>query len=1107
MSVLRLFLRQPLVWIGLLCLAIALGCSNPGCGPTPEEAERESVESSVYNSDTLVTYADGTPFGALFQDEHRLVAEWEEIPPAWVIAIVAAEDGRFWSHGGVDAQGVARAAGENVVAGSVVAGGSTLTQQTAKNLFERPGRTLSAKWQELDYAYHLEDVFEKHEILLLYANLFHVTGNGSGIGVAARYFFDKTPEELTVLESAYLAGLVKGPANYDPFPGNAKRRAQNLKRAHDRTRYVLSRMVEEEEDALVPPASAGIGPDAVAKVRKRAQKLLDEGFEIPFRRGYFRYDASVLTDEVARRLSTPFFKAVLDAAGIEDPASEGLTIVTTLEEPVQRASVYGLWHHLTEIGVMLEKLGPEAFITDRKPPSDDGAPRLYEFRDAVVTRHVDNYIEADLGGHLCNIDRSAIVRAAAAVYRGQREDRWAKVPTKEVDGVLAAIPDGAVVWVSVRDVSAKGVPLCDLELRPELQGAVIVLEEGQIRAMVGGSTNRDFDRVRAHRQFGSTFKPLIYHAAMTLGWRPDDILDNRRNVFTYSGTEYAPRPDHDPAPDVSMTWAGVKSENLASIWLLYHLVDRLTPEQIAELAATLDLAQLPDEDDKAYRTRIQEAGVMSTKSRLPEIHFASARQQVVASLIAEVRQDEARLLESLTYGAGAASGDSWQVLKGKLEPCRENFKALKKALRKDDPIAMRDFWVRQEGEDVQLACGDRPEGFDPVSTLASTKPKPPPAPEPAPDAARDDTKTGKGRKAKRGRRNRGADEDKTKTKAKAQAEEEIERSDLPDVTDILVDGRLTLGTLETVAQALERQSLVFETGDQNLYSMEVLQGHQDFRVLLAIKYVQQLARRYGIQTELAPVLSMPLGATEITLEEAALLYSGLVSGEAVLPDIDEETGPTTLIAEIRDVDGTVLYKATTTSNAVADRDVGQMTADILRNVVLHGTGRSAKGAATYDGAAVPIGGKTGTTNDYRNAAFLGYVPGATTDGFTAHGGHTVAAYVGYDDNRAMKVGRIRISGAGGALPPWIAAVKAINVTADWKVGAEPSGEEWPLLHSDELVWREVIEGPSVLTRPPRTSAVVAPAEVAKVDRKAQKVGKARRGRKRNEDKEWWQFWQ
>jgi penicillin-binding protein 1A len=1087
-------MRTPIRWSTTFAVpfavltGLACGWQPPGCGDAPEGMDRATIEGEVYASDTRITYRDGeTPIGALFEEEHRLAVDWDELPVAWVVGIVAAEDGRFWSHSGVDPKHIARATRENVAAGGVVSGGSTLTQQTAKNLFDRADRSLEAKWEELDYALHLEKTYSKREILTFYANQFHVTGNGAGIGIAARYFFDAPVSALGVLESAYIAGLVKGPANYDPFPGDEARQASASERAHDRTRYVLQRIIDEPIENLVPKPGDGkaVTQADVEAVRAEAARLLDQGFTLPFRKGSFRFDSSALLDEVTRRLQSPTITAALAEVGIDDPTSAGLTIVTTLDPGLQHEAVYGLWHQLTDLGVMLEGLGAEAFVqADMRPPLLDPAavPKRHEFRAAVVTRHTDGetaHLEADLGGFPCTVDRDAIVRAALAVERGRVQDRYAKVPTASVDALLAAIPDGAVLWTSVRSVGKDGADaVCDLELRPELQGSTVVVEDGQLRAMVSGSTSKDFNRALALRQLGSTFKPLVYHAAMTLGWQPDDAIDNRRTVFPFSGTWYVPSPDHEPSDWISLAWAGVNSENLASIWLLYHLTDHLTPEQVAELARTVGLARGPGEPAEAYSKRIQEAGVLPTRDRRPESFFLTARSEIVGSLLAQGRDQEARELRSLYYGWGFSS---------------QRAKASSSSRGLYDNSWLR-LWPEREALARAESAAARSEARAGDGGMGARPTAPEPEPEPEPRGKRGKGKKGKG---------------KASPAPDPSPEPEPEPSG-PD--DRVVRGSLTMGTLEAVDRAMERQQLVVDSAGLDLYDPEVLYGFQDFRVLLAIRYVTHLAKTYGVQTELAPVMSLPLGASEITLEEAAVLYEGLVSGER---RGGAEGAPGTLIAEIRDRSGDVVYQAEALPQRIADPEVGQMTADILRNVVRHGTGRGAAEVVEVGGAQLSLGGKTGTTNDFRNAAFVGFTPGASDAGPSAADGSVVAVYVGYDDNRPMSVGRIRVAGAVGALPAWIAAVQGVPRSEDLVKGVQPDGGYWPLAHGGDLLERpvsthglpvgDVWEGDggvvgTVLTRPERRIAVEEPE--ARPERS--KRGGRRSGGK---NKRWWSFWE
>ena len=176
---------------------------NPG-----PEFDREHI-LGIVAQESPVYYRDGhTRIGVFFTDEHRQFVAFDQIPVSYIASIVAAEDGGFWTHRGVSPKHIARAMADNIRAGGLVAGGSTLTQQTAKNLFYRPDRSLRSKGLELVNALRLEAHFSKSDILTFYINQFHVSGNGRGLGIAARYFFNTDVEDLSVLQSAYLSGLV-----------------------------------------------------------------------------------------------------------------------------------------------------------------------------------------------------------------------------------------------------------------------------------------------------------------------------------------------------------------------------------------------------------------------------------------------------------------------------------------------------------------------------------------------------------------------------------------------------------------------------------------------------------------------------------------------------------------------------------------------------------------------------------------------------------------------------------------------------------------------------------------------------------------------------------
>jgi len=1047
--------------------------------PGPQ-LDRDHIQA-VIAQESPVYYRDGTTrVGVFFEDEHRQYIPWDDLPTPYVMSIVAAEDGTFWTHHGMRPKHILRALLVDLRAGHVVAGGSTLTQQTAKNLFYRPDRSLKSKWTELVNALRLEAHFDKTEILTFYVNQFHVSGNGRGLGIAARYFFDEDVDDLSVVECAFLAGLVKAPSYYDPFLGDAARRAKSLKRAHDRTEYVLKRLVDEPVEHLAGPipghpnATRAERIAAAKKVKGEAYRLLKDGFTLDFQHGTFRYDSSAVLDEVGRRLQEPPFDEVLKKAGVDDPATAGLVVVTTLDPDVERESIYGLWHHLTELGAMLEGHTAADFLrTGDKGPryAPEDVPKVHQFRTAKVTKAIDPtgqpHFEVDLGGNPCVVDRDAVVRAALWSWRGEKKDRYTKVPTAQVNKFAGEIPVGGVVWVSVREVHPDGSAVCDLELRPELQGAAMVVRDGEVLSMVGGNDNRNFNRATALRQMGSTWKPLIYNAAIKLGRSPLDELDNTRGVFPFSTTFYYPSPDHPPPPVVTMAWAGVHSENLASIWLLYHLTDGLNAEQVRVLAESLGMARRADESPTEYRTRIQKMGILPTPSRIEEGFFLQARQEVLSGLALGGHPEDALPLRSLLYGWGfdaerrrvqgeSAAGrawklealdDSWRHLHDLMDPCSRQYEVLAADLRQATvpPAALvPDLSLMIDGDTLRVACGAVPDGYvrpadaledlsGPIRT-AGTKPPPKPS---------------------RGLWNTLFGHD-TPTPPPPSALQ------LASEQDMLVDDRLHESTLEALEASMRRRRTArVAMGDTapGLYDPEVLYWHQDFRVLLGMRYVTALAGEYGVRTDLDEVLSLPLGASEITLEEGLAVYQGLATGKAwefpgtgqgarfASPDT-----PTLLIKEIRDVDGNVLYEADPTPKQVTPPEIAGMTTDILRNVVRYGTGRRAARLLQVNGAYVPLVGKTGTTNDFRNAVFLGYVPHADGTAYTIADGAIVGVYVGYDDNTSMARGRIHIEGASGALPAWNYIVQGI--ADDGLLGegtGTPTTPWWPLEHPSDLL--------------------------------------------------------
>jgi len=1062
---------------------------------------------SVIAQESPVYYADGeTKIGVFFSEEHRQYVPADELPQDFVRGLVSAEDRTFFSHYGFSPRGITRAMIQNARAGRTVAGGSTLTQQTAKNLFERTGRTYSEKLRELANALRLEREYTKLEILEFYSNQFYVNGNGRGLGIAARFFFDADVADLDLLECAFLAGVVKSPNRYNPFVPDEARRARAIAAGEERVEYVLGRMLD---DGWIDKATHD---EAVAR-------------EIPFERGRFRFERSVVLDYVEQELNSDEFQAMLEAHGVHDPGRAGLRVVTTLDADLQRRSLYSLRHHLSDVGLWLEAPALASLFGEPRAllPLDEDDLSVGTFHTGLLrSADVDaETVQVEFGGELLGVlDRAAHERLATALLRGDKKNTWVQAKRADRKALVAQLAalQGRTVSVSVRGQDSEGTLLLDYEPRVELEGAVVVLDDGEVRAMVGGWRNVDFNRATsAKRQLGSTWKLVLYEAALQLGWSPTDPLDNRRGVFPYQSSFYYPRPDHSGAPDeVSIGWAATRSENLATIWLLDHLSDPMTAPQFRALAARVGLVPGKGEGGREWIKRIQTAGVLPTESRLMDGLLRRVWQdEITPDLMFEGREADVRIGRSLHYGlgfdrereivkgdAGLSSSEKSARLAAldfsflKQEELADAFDASRSGLlrrwegarRVTDGMLAR--WSIHDETGVIAFGEEPPEGYVALTRARLDALLPEPADEPfAPEPEESvwdevEPTSGKAAGKERKRAERYAPEPPPVVKSgKERRREHLDRlrtrdepptpgkslDQLLDPERVRLAGVLTPSLVRRTRAAMsEARRLLGD--DLDLYGFEALSHVRDFRLLVHLEYLRTLVRRSGVRSEVAPVMSMPLGSSDITLLEAALLYQAMATGhthrfyaDALTAAPVQRAPPGTsgkgarrreevsVVKEVRLADGTVIYRTARETSPLHSPGVAAELQGMLRSVVTHGTGRRAAGGAALTApdpsrqaeldrrkAVLPLFGKTGTTNSYKNSAFVGLVPdlgdpiGADpgTEHLVAGNVQVVAVYVGYDDNREMRNGSVRLAGSSGSLPAWLGAAEAVAATGD-----------------------------------------------------------------------------
>lgn len=434
-----------------------------------------------------VVSAEGELLGE-FGEERRAVVRIGEVPDLMKHAILAAEDERFYQHGGVDFVSVMRAALSNVFSGTQQ-GAGTITMQVARNFFLTREKTLSRKLREVLLAWKIEASLSKDDILELYVNQIFLGQRAYGFAAAAQIYFGKPLKDLTPAEAAMLAGLPKAPSAYNPVT--------NPRRAKVRQEYVLRRMHDlrylsdaEYEEARNAPLVARPGVKA----------------GIPLRAEFVA--------EMARQV-------VFEAYG-DEAYTRGITVWTTIRASDQEAAVAAVRRGVIDYDHRHGYRGPEAYVS--LPDDPAGAEQAQEraFQEvpdsdnllaAVVTTALPSEVRAILSnGDTVQVEGEGLKFAARALSD--------KTPANQ------RIRRGAVIRVS-RDDRGRWA----ITQMPQVEAAFLALHpsDGAITALVGGF---DFERnkfnhvTQAQRQPGSAFKPFIYSAALEKGFTPATVIND-----------------------------------------------------------------------------------------------------------------------------------------------------------------------------------------------------------------------------------------------------------------------------------------------------------------------------------------------------------------------------------------------------------------------------------------------------------------------------------------------------------------------------------------------------------------------------------------------------
>ena len=481
-----------------------------------------------------------------FGVERRSVVKIKQVPDLVKAAILAAEDERFYSHGGVDYISMLRAAIATL--SGTKQGGGTITMQVAREFFLTREQTYTRKLNEVLLAYKIEANLSKDEILELYLNQINLGQRAYGFASAARIYFGKTLEQLTAAEAAMLAGLPKAPSAYNPVV--------NPQRARQRQQYVLRRMLETK--ALTDP---------------QYQAAMKEELDV---RTDTR-DAAAHAEFVAEMAR----QVVYDAYG-DDAYTKGIKVYTTIHTRNQEAAYAALRRGVMDYDRRHGYRGPEAFVNLPADPDE-----LEDAAEKVFVAHPDS---EDL---LTGIVMQAGPREVKVLLADGDTIAIAEPGLKFVARALAEkaapalrVRPGAVVRV-IKDDKGNWI----LTQLPQAESAFIALDpaNGAILTLVGGFDfyRNKFNHVTlASRQPGSSFKPFIYSAALEKGFTPHTIIADEPLYFDASvtGSEpWAPKNyDGKYEGPMPLKTALAKSKNMVSIRILQAIGTQYAQDYVSK---------------------------------------------------------------------------------------------------------------------------------------------------------------------------------------------------------------------------------------------------------------------------------------------------------------------------------------------------------------------------------------------------------------------------------------------------------------------------------------------------------------------------------------------
>ncbi|MBI4978098.1 MAG: PBP1A family penicillin-binding protein [Spirochaetes bacterium] len=447
--------------VGAIVAGIALGLLVAALRAQPDIARLENYKPTI---PTKILDINSEVIAEIFEEKRELI-EYDDIPPHLINAIIAMEDNNFYTHTGVDFWGILRSAFIDIITLSKRQGGSTLTQQLARNIFLGRKKTFYRKIQEAWCAFQIERKYTKKEILTLYFNQIYFGHSAYGVHAASRFYFGKHVKDLTLAECALLATLPKAPNEYSPV--------NNIKKSMQRHRVVLRRMAE------------------LGYINDRERHEVYNAFWTEYQYRIKKQGATAYSDSVN---NAPYFaeyiRQILESKfGAERVRNEGMKVYTTLNLRKQKAAEETLMNGLAEQN------------------------EFYSRYSAVLTTAfgMETLDSADLLTTIFNIPLN-IGESKISAGMQQKLNSDVLLPVYQVSLIMGVNDVSSLMYAAMQEE--------DEEIAKKVEGAIVAMDPrtGYIEVMVGGSgftPNNQLNRtMQAYRQAGSVFKPFLYAKAI-----------------------------------------------------------------------------------------------------------------------------------------------------------------------------------------------------------------------------------------------------------------------------------------------------------------------------------------------------------------------------------------------------------------------------------------------------------------------------------------------------------------------------------------------------------------------------------------------------------------